>query len=62
MVKDAQSSKNIEPGKIVKAKDGMMLCGRRRKTGTMYRAPLMPEAQRLIGKYGGIENLPFNLT
>lgn len=56
------SLKDVDPGHIVKNKDGVMLIGRRRKTGTSYRVPLLPEARAIIGKYGGIEHLPFNVA
>jgi len=58
----AQSARSMEPAVITKTKDGLMLCGKRRKSGTRFRVPLLPEAQRIIGKYGGVANLPYNLN
>jgi integrase len=57
----ANSPKNMEPAKIVKSKDGLMLIGRRRKTGTEFRVPLSREAKAILSKYGGIEYLPYEI-
>ncbi|MCE7072003.1 phage integrase N-terminal SAM-like domain-containing protein [Dyadobacter sp. CY327] len=62
LLSDAQSPKKIVAAHIEKTKDGTFLKGRRRKTATEYRVPLHPEAQRLIGKYGGLEYLPMRTT
>ncbi len=57
----SMSPKNIQPARITKTKEGLLLAGRRRKSGTEYRIPVTSGAQRIIGKYGGIENMPYNI-
>lgn len=62
IIKRAESPKDIQPGEIIKMKAGEFLIGKRRKTGTMYRVPLLPEAAAIIEEYGGVDKLPFNLV
>jgi integrase len=58
----ANSPKDIKPATITKSKDGLMLIGNRRKTGTEYRVPLCSEAKAILSKYGGIEYLPYEIV
>lgn len=60
-IMEANSPRFIQAGEIVQTRAGRLLMGRRKKTGTQYRVPILPEADAIINKYGGIEKLPFNL-
>jgi len=62
IIKKAESPKDIQPGEIITMKAGDFLIGKRRKTGTMFRVPLLPEAAAIIEEYGGLDKLPFNLV
>lgn len=61
LIHAANSPKDIKPGKITQEKSARFLKGKRRKTGTAYRIPLTAEAERILAKYSGVENLPFGL-
>ncbi|MCF2517142.1 tyrosine-type recombinase/integrase [Dyadobacter sp. CY351] len=57
-----QAVNKIEPGTLIESEGVYILKGRRQKTGTSFRVPLLPEPLRIISKYGGkLENLPFDL-
>lgn len=59
IIERAQSPRDIQPGQIVVYDTGTMIEGKRRKTGTEYRVPLLPQAEAIIEKYGGIDKLPY---
>jgi integrase len=62
IIEKAQSVKDIQPGEIIQMRIGKFLMGKRRKTGTMYRVPILPEAESILNEYGGLENMPYNLV
>lgn len=62
IIAKAESPRDIEPGQIITLRAGQFLIGKRRKTGTMYRVPLLPEALAILEEYKGVENLPYNLV
>jgi len=61
LIKIAKSPKDIQPGELIKQGDRLILIGKRRKTGTLFRVPLGQKAIDIIEIYGGINNLPFSL-
>jgi len=61
LIKDAASPKNIKPGSLTKIGDQWFLIGTRRKTGTEYRVPILPQAQSILDKYDGLKGLPYGL-
>lgn len=62
LIKKAESPKDIQPGEIVTLRSGKFLMGKRRKTGTSFRVPILPEVEAILEEYGGLENLPFGLA
>lgn len=61
IVQDANSPKNIKPGKLEQIGKNTFLIGTRRKTGTEYRVPILPQAQAILDKYHGLKGLPYGL-
>jgi integrase len=62
LIKKAESPRDIQPGRIVTAEYGAVIQGKRRKTGTEYRVPLLPQAEAIINEYGGLDKLPYVIS
>jgi site-specific recombinase XerD len=61
-IEKKKAVKYIEPGTLEEHDGIFILHGHRQKTGTPFRIPLLPEPMRIINKYGGFDNLPFDVV
>lgn len=53
-----QDAKNLTAANVVEKSGRKCLDGIRQKTGTPFFVPIVGQAERIINKYGGVENLP----